>query len=278
MPLTNSIPTIVGNAVLESLKKNLVYRNLFNENYTGNVAPGNAVTIVSPGSVTVGDYTVYTDMTEEAVTDSGQTLIIDQQKYYNIVIDDVDAAMARPNVMAAYANEAVYQMGETIDSYLAGLLAAGGDITADLGDDTTPLEINSANAPDVLQLIARKLDDAKVPRDGRIVVLPPWYVEDMVAANLSTLTNNTEVAASGFVGRYAGFNILMSNNVPNTANERYKIIAGSNIAATMAIAISETERLRHQKQFADILRGLAVYGGKVTRSAALAVATCNEAA
>lgn len=277
MALTDSIPTIVGSAVLESLQKNLVYRNLFNENFTGDVAPGNAVTIVSPGSVTVGDYTTYTDMDEEEVSDTSQTLNIDQQKYFNLVIDDVDAAMAKPDVMAAYAREAVYQMRDTVDNYLAGLLEAAGTITTDLGNDTTPLEINSDNAASTLQLIARLMDDAKVPRDGRVVVLPPWYVEDMVAANLTTLTNNTDVARSGFVGQYAGFNILMSHNVPEDSGEKYKVIAGSDIAATMAMGVDKTEQLRHPKQFADILRGLAVYGGKVTRAGAIAVATCNEA-
>lgn len=278
MALSDSIPTIVGSKVLESLKNNLVYKAMFNEDYTGNVAPGNAVTIVSPGSVTVRDYTVYTDMTEEAVTDSSQSLSIDQQKYYNIVLDDIDAVMSKPDVMAAYAREAVYQLNDTVDGYLVSLLAAGGTITGDLGDDTTPLEINSANAASTLQLIARKLDDAKVPRAGRYVVLPPWYVEDMVAANLSNLTNNNEVAASGFVGRYAGFNILMSNNVPNTASAKYKIVAGTDIGATMAIALNQSEKVRHPDQFADKLRGLIVYGGKVTRGGTLAVATCNEAA
>lgn len=277
MALTDSIPTIVGKAVLESLQKNLVYGQMFNENYMGDVAPGNAVKIVSPGSVTIGTYSEYTDMDEEAVTDSSATMSIDQQNYFNLVIDDVDNAMKRPDIMAAYAREAVYQMNDTVDGYLGGLLSAGGTIISDLGDDTTPLEINSANAASTLQLIARKMDDAKVPRAGRVVVLPPWYVEDLVAANLSNLTNNNEVAASAYVGQYAGFNILMSHNVPNTASAKYKIVASSNIAATKAMAVRKTEQLRHPSQFADILRGLAVYGGKVTRAGAIAVATCNEA-
>ena len=51
----------------------------------------------------------------------------------------------------------------------------------------------------------------------------------------------------------------------------------TNISATMGLAINQTETVRHQTQFADKLRGLAVYGAKVTRPAALAVATCNEA-
>ena len=275
---TATIPTIVGEAILESLRENLVYANLFNSDYLGDVVPGNAVKIPSIGSVTIGDYTEYTDMTDEEAADTSQTLNVDQQKYFSIVIDDVDRAMAKPAVMAAYAREASFQMQNTVDSYLAGVLAAGGTITSGLGSSTTPIEVNSGNIGTQLRLVARKLDDAKVPRNGRFVVVPPWAVEDLVTANIADATSNGEALANAFVARYAGFDILMSQNVPNTSSAKYKIVAGTNLSATMALAINQTEMIRHPNQFADKMRGLAVYGSKVTRPAALAVATWNEAA
>lgn len=274
----DTIPTIVGDAILESLRENLVYSRLFNEDYQGNVAPGNAVKIPAIGSVTIGTYSEYTDMSDEEVADSSQTMNIDQQSYFSLVLDDVDAAMSKPDILGAYTREAAFQMQKTIDTYLVGLLAAGGTITADLGTDVTPLEINSANVGETLRLIARKLDDALVPRRGRVAVLPPWAVEDLVSANLTDSTNNTSELSNAMVARYAGFDVLMSHQVPNTTGEAYKIVAGSNISATMAMAIQNTEIIRHPTQFADKFRGLAVYGGKVTRPATIAVATCNEAA
>lgn len=277
----NTIPTIVGDAILESLRANLVYSNLFNSDYLGDVAPGNAVKIPSIGSVTVGDYTSYTDMGDEEAADTSQTMNIDQQKFFSIVLDDVDAAMAKPAVMAAYAREAAFQMQATIDAFLSGVLSDdtnGGSITTDLGDDTTPLEINSSNVGSTLRLMARLMDDAKVQRGGRFVVVPPWMVEDLVSADIADSTNNTDALSNAMVARYAGFDVLMSHQVPNTTGDKYKIVAGTDRASTMALAIDQTEMLRHPTQFADKMRGLAVYGAKVTRPAAVAVATCNEAA
>lgn len=273
----DTIPTIVGDAILESLRENLVYGRLFNTDYQGDVAPGNAVKIPAIGSVTIGDYVEYTDMDDEAVADDSQTLTIDQQKYFSIVIDDIDRAMSKPAIMAAYAREAAHQLQTTMDSYLAGVLAAGGTLTADLGTDVTPLEINSANIGETLRLIARKLDDALVPRNGRYVVLPPWAIEDLVTVNVTLETNNADTVRNGFISRWNGFDILMSHNVPNDEGDAYKIIAGSTISQTMAMAIDKTEMVRHQTQFADKFRGLMVYGSRVTRPAALAVATWNEA-
>lgn len=275
---TASIPTIVGSAILESLRENLVYANLANEDYVGEVTPGNAVKIPAIGSVTIGDYVEYTDMSDEAVADSSQTLSIDQQKYFSIVIDDVDAAMTKPAIMAAYAREAAHQMQATVDTFLATTMAAGGTITGDLGDGTTPLEINSANVGETLRLVARKLDDALVPRAGRFVIVPPWFVEDLVTANILDSTNNVDAISNAMVARYAGFNVLMSHQVPNTAGDAWKIVAGTDIATTMALAIDKTEMIRHQNQFADKMRGLAVFGAKVTRPGTLAVVTANEAA
>ena len=272
----HSIPTIVSSAILETLQNELVYSRLFNQNFTGDVVPGNTVKIPSIGSVTVRDYSVYTDMLEEEASDASQSMVIDQQKYFNIVLDDIDAAMAKPEILAAYAREAAYQMRDTIDAYLGGVAAAGSLVTG-LGDGTTPLSISDANVESTLIRMARLLDENNVPRAGRVVVVPPWFVEVLVTGNLTTKTDNLREAENGTVGRFAGFDILMSNNVPNTAGDKWKIVGGSNVSATMALAINKTEVLRHEKQFADKLRGLAVYGSKLTRATTVAVATCDEA-
>lgn len=277
MALTaDTIPTMVSDAILETLQKQLVYSRLFNQNYTGSVAPGNAVKIPAIGSVTVKDYTEYEDMDEEEASDDSQTLQIDQQKYFNIVIDDIDLAMARPDILAAYAIEAAYQLRDTMDQFLSTVLEDG-TITDDLGDDSTPIDVDNSNIEEQLRIMAQHLDEANVPRSGRVVVVPPWAVSKLVEATTSSLTNNVEVAANGMVGRYAGFDVLMSNNVPNDSDAKYKIIGGSSVSATMAMAINKTETMRHEKQFADKLRGLAVYGAKVTREDKLAVATWDNA-
>jgi hypothetical protein len=280
MPLTDSIPTIVSGAVLEALRKRLVYERLYNENYAGDVTPGGTVRIVEPGaSVSVGTYTKESDISWQYVSDSSQDMAIDQQRYYAIAMDDVDRVQSRPDLLAAYASDATYQLQDVVDTYLAGLLTgASGTITADLGTDGTPLEINSANIGSTLLNMARKLDDARVPREGRSVVVPPWVVEDLVLADIADSTDNVDAATNGMVGRYAGFDIAVSHNVPNSAGSAYKLIAGSNIGATWATQISSTEQIRLPNQFADGIRGLLVYGGRVVRPGAYAVATANEAA
>lgn len=274
---TDSIPTIVSGVLLDSLKANLVYNRMFNESYLGDIVPGNVVKIPSIGAVSTRNYTLYTDITSDNVTDDSVSMQIDQQKYFSIICDDVDAAMAKPAIMAAYMTEATFQLRKDIDSYLASVLA-GGTLVAGLGNSTTPIEVNSANIGSQIRIAAKLMDAADVPRAGRYCVLPPAFVEKLVIANIAESTDNVSELANAYVGRYAGFDVLMSTQVPNTTSTKYKIAFGSNISATYAVGINKVETVRHPTLFADNLRGLAVYGAVLTRPGAVAVGTWNVAA
>jgi hypothetical protein len=51
---------------------------------------------------------------------------------------------------------------------------------------------------------------------------------------------------------------------------------GDSQAITYADQIDQTENIRHPKQFKDIIRGLHVYGGKVTRPQCLGCMAIKE--
>ena len=75
------------------------------------------------------------------------------------------------------------------------------------------------------------------------------------------------VITNGLVGRVAGFDIYMSNNVVKTSagTPVYSITAQISDATTYAEQIIKTEALRPEASFSDAVRGLHVYGAKVTR-------------
>ena len=121
------------------------------------------------------------------------------------------------------------------------------------------------------------LDKANVPKQGRWVVMPPEFeglmlLDPRFAYNTPNSNGRLE---NGEVARAAGFGIHISNNVPNTSSTKYKIIASYNGAATRAEQILKTEAYRPEKRFSDAVKGLHVYGAKVTRPNEIAVATVN---
>ena len=126
--------------------------------------------------------------------------------------------------------------------------------------------------------LAVQLDEQNVPSEGRFAVIPPWFhglllTDDRFVGAGSAGTDAT--LRNGQVGTAAGFNVLKSNNVP-VATDDYSILAGSNQGITFAEQIRKVEALRHNKQFADIVRGLVLYGSKLVNADELAVLTVTR--
>src|SRR6476469_1283061 len=107
------IPTVWAGRLLISLQKSLVYgqAGVANRDYEGEIlAAGNTVKIASIGDVTIGDYTKDTDITDpDILTDDEQSLVIDQQKYFNFYVDSIDRAQ---------------QLRDEADTFLASVMDA----------------------------------------------------------------------------------------------------------------------------------------------------------
>jgi hypothetical protein len=287
MSIANFKPTIWSANVLSVLQKTLVFASpmITNRNYEGEVANfGDRVKINQIGDVDVQDYTPGTDITYQDMDSAAQFLDIDQQKYFAINLDDVDAAQVNVDLMVAYAQQAAYKVADTVDQSLAGLYGQAG-VTSGLGTTASPLLVTSADSAtsytgvmQMFTLINTALTKSNVPKQGRYVILPPEITGRLFEKNTSLVSTaqQQEAVTNGYVTNFAGFNIFESNNVANvgtTASPKYKILAGSNIAMTFAQQISKIEGVRRENKFADAVRGLYVYGRKVVRPDALACAT-----
>lgn len=275
MAITNFIATIWSARVLENLRKELVFGDIVNRDYEGEIAgQGSTVKIGSIGAVTIGNYDKNTGIGDpEQLNDSANQLVIDQAKFFAFRVDDVEAAQTKVDLIDAAMAEAAYGLADAADQYIAGLYT-GVDAVNTIGDDTTPIVPTASNAYDYLVDLAVKLDEANVPRANRFVVVPPWYHGLLVKD--ARFTKNDTVLANGRVGQAAGFDVRVSNNVPNTAGTKYKIMAGYKGAITFADAIDEVEAYRPEKFFADAVRGLHLYGAKLVRPKGIAVLTANK--
>lgn len=278
MAITSFIPEVWSARILENMRKNLVYVNLLNRNYEGEISEyGDTVHIASLNDVTIKAYSRTTDLADpEDLTTADQTLVIDQGDYFNMKINDVDRVQARADLMDEAMRSASYGLSDKADQYVAGLLKAG-TITTNLGNDTAPLVITKDNAYEIMVTMRTALDKANVPKQGRWIVMPPEFEGFMLLDPrfaYNTSESNTRLV-EGSVARAAGFDIYISNNVPNTSGAKYKVISSTNACGTYADQILKTEAYRREKGFDDGVKGLHVYGAKITRPAIVAVATVN---
>jgi N4-gp56 family major capsid protein len=283
MAVTNFIPAVWSRALLENLRTSLVFGQpgVVNRDYEGEIAgAGSSVKINSIGAITVSDYTTNTDMSAPETLSSSQVVLnIDQQRSFSFQLDDVDNAQTQPKLMEAAMRESAYALAKDLDTYLAGLHASAG-ITSGFGDNTTPIVPTASTAYEYLADAYTALDEADCPGDGRWVIVPPWFHgllrKDDRFVSYGT-QDNRGTLQNGMIGQAAGLNVLVSNNVVNTAGAKYKILFGHSMAWTMAMQLEKVEAYRMELRFADAVKGLNVYGAKVVRSGILGAMTADKA-
>lgn len=281
MAITNFIPEVWSASILEALRAKLVFPSLCNRDYEGDIREaGDTVHITGYDDVTVKKYTRGTNITVDAVTDANKgTLTIDQSDYFAFKVNDLDKVQAKADLTGNFTNSAAYNMALNVEKYISGLMDKAATAPARTISVTTPSDAYLA----VVE--ARKqLDKQNVPTEGRwIVVSPDFYallLQDSRFIEGTEAGHNTLL--NGVVGSVSGFTVVESNNVPTVSGKPSKqsIIAGTNAATTFAQQVNKVEAMRMQDDFADMVRGLDLYGGLVVRPECLTkvVLTLGDAA
>lgn len=272
MSISNFKPTIWSPAILVNLRKALVYGGLLNRDYEGDISNyGDAVNITSFSLPSVRSYTENTNITWDLLTDATRQLVINQSDYFAFTVDDIDRRQAMPGFVQQATSDAAYQLAEKVDEYVAAQLVAG----AGTDDGATTATVASSNLYPVFVKMRTKLNRNLCPQSGRWVVVSPeimeYLLQDSRFINAQAAADSGMALHEGAIGRIAGFDVMESNNVPTSTPTSgvYSLLAGHSMAATFADQITETEAVRLQDQFGDGIRGLHLYGVKVTRGGLL---------
>ncbi len=254
MAVTHFIQTIWSKSILDNLVvKCKLVQNCHRE-YEGDCKYAQSVKILGVGEPTLGDYTG-ADITIEDMSDASQLLTIDQAKYFAFYVDDVDKAQSVPGLPEKFQEKAVHKLAVARDSFVANLIkSVTGNVTTAtaLGADAVKSAIDAA----IIALRERNFDE-----DGVIEITPAVY--NLFKNNLITLsTDNPDYIKRGIVGVYDGFEVVMSNNLAKDTTYAYCAVRGKK-AIAFAGQLEKVEACRAEKRFADIVKGLDVYGGKV---------------
>jgi hypothetical protein len=267
------LPQIWSARILAKLEKNLVFAQpgVVNRDYEGDIrADGDRVHIHSFNDLTIGSYTKNsTTITYEQLTDTRVTLLIDQAKYFAFKVDDIDTAQMRPELIDAASDRAAYQLAEDADSYVASLYSGASTSNPDNTIETS--QFTATNVYQKLVDLSVLMDQVNLPSEGRFVVGPPW-VKGLLLQNSTFVTaSKPDAVLNGQIGQIAGLNILVSNNVKTTGTSPVvsHMMAGHASALAYAEQIVNVEGLRLEGSFADAVRGLHLYGGKVLDGARL---------
>jgi hypothetical protein len=160
-----------------------------------------------------------------------------------------------------------------------------------LGVTTNPVDLvarpdgTNVEVIDLIVGLGQVLDEQNIPETGRWITLPAWMCAMIKRSELrdASLTGDgVSISRNGRLGMIDRFTIYMSNLLPNgvaggLAAGETAVYAGHSHGHTFASQLSKVETLRGESTFGTYLRGLQVYGHKVTDGTALAEAIVAKA-
>ncbi len=262
MALSNFIPELWEAMTLERWENEKVIPALLDRHYEGVATRGNKVHITSVVTPTISDYEAAGRTTsEEAITDTGVDLLIDQADSFDFFVDDIDATQAAGS-LGDYTNAAADGLVEAADTFLASMLVSDGDV---LPYSTIS---DAEDAFDIFALANKQLHINKAPSANRVALVNP-AMEYFLLTNSSKLTSvNTSGDNDGLrnatIGQVLNFRVVRSNNLPEVTSPQAVFFHPT--AAAYVSQLSGIEALRANTRIADRIRGLHVYGAKVIRT------------
>ena len=276
MAYDNFKPTMWADSILENLDNAHVFGALANKEYEGTISgAGSSVKISEVGNVSVTAYAGTVNY--EELDDASKELLIDKKAYAAVSIDDVDNVQSKPKLLSKLSERMAYGMANYIDADIASLYSSAG-ITV-TGTTDTPTNVTSATTISLFSGAGRELDEANAPQEGRVAVIPPWLKEKMVLAKIIRDTDNSATVTNGFVGRFLGFDVYVSNNVSHSGTTWYApMFFIRDMTIGFVSQLNKVEALRAESSFEDKMRALTIYGRKVLYPATLAVAYIAPAA
>ena len=194
-----------------------------------------------------------------------------------------DVVSGTKAVSTAASNELLASMQVDAEDFNGGSSGNSIEVVPRAGGDSLNTTTAKASPLSVIARMSRKLDQQFVDSSGRWLVIDPVFAE--LLKDEDSRLMDADFGGSGLqnglvFNNIHGFKVYMSNNLPSVGNgptgttssgsSHYGVIcAGHSSAVASAEQINKTETYRDPDSFADIVRGMHLYGRKILRPEAL---------
>ena len=262
MAISNFIPTIWSENLYTQLDKQYIAVANCNREFEGDIRDkGSVVKICGVGNINISSYTKNTDMSSaQQLSDTVRELNIDQARYFNFQIDDIDRAQASPKLMSAAMKNAASALANDADNYVFSLYPKSSK--AVVVNDPSPDNIIGYVIDAITNLRMQNVTD---PNDI-VIEVSPEVAALIIKAKINLATDGGETLETGCIGKIAGCKIFVSNNIVHIDSEesvKHCCFVRSKRAIAFAEQISEIEAYRPEKRFSDAVKGLHLYGADV---------------
>ena len=278
----NFIPELWSDEVIGAYKSNLVVANLVTKlSHKGK--KGDTIYIPVPARGSASAKAANTQVTLSAATNTKVTVSINKHYEYSKLIEDIAEVQALASMRKFYTDDAGYALAKQVDTDLFALSegfqggTVGGSGAASYenavkgSDGTTAYTGNSSNAADITDAGIRRmlltLDDADVPMDNRVMVVPPICANDMLGINRFTeqqFIGSGDAIRTGKIGQIYGVDVFISSNCPSASGNSGADRVGM-LMHKDALVLAEQVGVRSQTQYkqeylGDLFTSDTIYG------------------
>jgi N4-gp56 family major capsid protein len=231
-----------------------------------------------------------TQVTLQQSTESEVQVLINQHYEYSRFIEDITEVQALASLRKFYTSDAGYALAKRVDTDLLqlgrGVKGGNGTIAYDkavIGSDGSTLYTgtNEAALTDAaIRKVIQTLDDADVPMDGRVLVIPPVARNTLMGLARFTEQSFTGEAAggntirNGQIGDVYGVKVYVSTNCETATGDARIALMFHKDAFVLAEQMGVRSQTQYKQEFlATLYTADMLYGVKELRDeAAVAIA------
>ncbi len=280
LPSGNWLPVIYSQKVQKFFRTASVVEDITNTDYAGEIENfGDTVNIIKEPTISVSSYTRGGQINIQNLADDQLQLVVDQANAFAFKVDDIEERQSHVNWEALATSSGAYALKDSYDeNVIAAMVSGAGTTVGSDGSGTdTGFGTSETDPANILANAAKRLHANDVPTDNRWFLGTPEFFEQLGQASAKLM--DASVTGDGksplrngnvLEGKVNGFKLYMTNNfAASTTSNYYKVLYGHMSSTATANAIAKTEVIRDPDSFADVVRGLHVFGRKVLRSDAL---------
>lgn len=291
------IPEIYAKELLIEFYIATVIAAISNTDYEGEIkAQGDTVIIRALPEVEVSDYVKGQKLTYPYLEPPSIELVIDRAKKYTMNAPDIDQVQSDIAYLSKWAAHGGEKLKIAIDRDCLGRLPAAahaknagdkaGKVSGsiNLGKAGAPISLANTNVLSTMLLGKQAIaeQDIDVTTGGKLwAVMPAWVstrIQTSMLSDASKAGDGVTMIRNGRLGVINNITLYESNNLLPDEAGGFHIIMGHKDCYTFASQLIKNETLRNYDDFGDIMRGLQVYGDKVTKPEGIVDIYVTEAA
>ena len=288
----NFTPQIFSQKVQKFFRRASVVEDITNTDYAGEIENfGDTVRLIKEPTITVRDYARGQTVDTQILADDQITMTVDQGSYFAFKVDDIEERQSHVNFEALATSSGAYSLKKNYDFNVLKFIYDNASDGTGTGTDASPIDGDAAvdTLANLVSTAKKNLDRNSVPEENRWLVSSPEFFEQLRKAG-AKLSDQSVMADGGSSqirnGKVTdrplfGFNMYQTNAIAvssgsaanhtfgSSGSNEFAFLYGHMSAVATVNHIAKTELIRDPDSFADVVRGLHVFGRKILRDEAV---------